>query len=113
LQTKEGSQKRPGSEKRSKNSELKIHDTVPLRIDDLPPGAVLKSYESLSSKTWKSKNKNILYLRARYELPGGGSVLAPLPAGVTCHYGPTLMAYILHPVLRRARHPAIVVARTA
>src|SRR6267378_3011920 len=45
LQTKEGSQKRPGSEKRSKNSELKIHDTVPLRIDDLPPGAVLKSYE--------------------------------------------------------------------
>jgi hypothetical protein len=96
LQTKEGSQKRPGSEKRSKNSELKIHDTVPLRIDDLPPGAVLKSYERFIVQDLEIKNKNILYLRARYELPGGGSVLAPLPAGVTSHYGPTLTAYILH-----------------
>ena len=42
---KEGSAKRPGSEKRPKNSQLTIHHRVPLHIDDLPPGAVLKGYE--------------------------------------------------------------------
>src|SRR5438128_10802001 len=42
---KEGSAKRPGSEKRPKNSQLTIHQRVPLHIDDLPPGAVLKGYE--------------------------------------------------------------------
>ncbi len=93
-QKKEG--KRPGSEKRSKNSELKIHETVPLRIDNLPPGAVLKGYERFVVQDLEIKGKNTLYLRARYQLPDGGSVLAPLPAGVTSHYGPEVTAYILH-----------------
>jgi Transposase IS66 family len=39
------------------------------------------------------------YLRARYELPAGGSLLAPLPAGVLPvaggHFGANLVAYIL------------------
>jgi hypothetical protein len=39
------------------------------------------------------------YLRARYALPGGGSVLAPLPAGVLPveggHFGANLVAYIV------------------
>ena len=42
---------------------------------------------------------NTRYLRARYELPGGGSVLAPLPAGVLPvaggHFGANLVAYLL------------------
>lgn len=42
---------------------------------------------------------NTRYLRARYELPEGGSVLAPLPAGVLPveggHFGANLVAYVL------------------
>ena len=44
-------------------------------------------------------NENTRYLRARYDLPGGGSVLAPFPAGVLPveggHFGANLIAYIL------------------
>lgn len=37
--------KRPGSNKRSKNSQLLIPQDVALHPDNLPPGAVLKGYE--------------------------------------------------------------------
>jgi len=44
-------------------------------------------------------NENTRYLRARYDLPGGGSVLAPFPAGVLPveggHFGANLVASIL------------------
>jgi hypothetical protein len=98
----EGSKKekpdKRGSEKRSKNAELTIHRRVPLHIDDLPPGAVFKGYEDYIVQELVIESRNILYLRARYQLPDGSSVLAPLPADVIpgSHYGPTLMSYILH-----------------
>jgi hypothetical protein len=45
------------------------------------------------------ENKNTRYLRARYDLPGGGSTLAPFPQGVLPveggHFGANLIAYIL------------------
>src|SRR5712692_4414282 len=95
---KEGSAKRPGSEKRPKNSQLTIHHRVALHIDDLPPGAVLKGYESYVVQDLLIESQNTLYLRARYELPEGGSILAPLPADVIPgkHFGATLIGYILH-----------------
>jgi Transposase IS66 family len=95
---KEKPEKRPGSEKRSKNAELTIHRTVPLHIDDLPPGAVFKGYEEYVVQELVIENQNTLYLRARYLLPDGSSVLAPLPADVIpgSHYGPMVTSYILH-----------------
>jgi len=95
---KEASAKRPGSEKRSKNSQLTIHRRVPLHIDDLPPGAVLKGYEPYVVQDLVIENKNTLYMRARYVLPDGSSILAPLPADVIPgkHFGATLIGYTLH-----------------
>src|SRR6516225_1774755 len=95
---KEGSAKRPGSEKRPKNSQLTIHHTVPLHIDDLPSGAVLKCYEPYMVQDLVLESKNTLYLRARYELADGRSIVAPLPAEVLPgkHFGATLIGYILH-----------------
>jgi transposase IS66 family protein len=95
---KERPDKRPGSEKRSKNAELTIHRRVPLHIDDLPHGAVFKGYENYIVQELVIESQNTLYLRARYQLPDGSSVLAPLPANVIAgsHYGPTLTCYILH-----------------
>ena len=95
---KEKPDKRPGSEKRSKNAELTIHQRVPLHLDHLPDGAVFKGYEDYVVQELLIETRNTLYLRARYQLPDGSSVLAPLPADVIpgSHFGPTLTGYILH-----------------
>src|SRR6516164_5370686 len=79
----EGS-KRPGSAKRPKTAELTIHREVPLHPEGLPVGATFRGYEAYVVQELLIHNENTRYLRARYDLPGGGSVLAPFPAGVCC-----------------------------
>jgi Transposase IS66 family len=89
--------KRPGSEKSSKNSRLTIVDQV-LSITDLPVGAVFKGYEPYVVQELTITCQATRYLRARYALLEGGSLLAPLPAEVIpgSHYGPGLISYILN-----------------
>lgn len=91
--------KRPGSAKRPKTAELHIHHEVPLHPVDLPAGATFHGYEEYVVQELIIKNENTCYRRARYNLPGGGSVLAPFPKGVLPveggHFGPNLIAYIL------------------
>lgn len=95
---KEGD-KRPGSAKRPKTAELTIHHEVPLHPESLPVGATFRGYEAYVVQELIVQNDNTRYLRARYDLPGGGSVLAPLPPGVLPvgggHFGANLIAYIL------------------
>src|SRR5262249_21481932 len=88
--------KRPGSDKRAKNSQLKVID-VPLHPDHLPPGAIFRGYEPYVVQELVIEAKATRYLRARYALPEGGSVLAPLPAEGRpgSHYGPNLICYVL------------------
>jgi Transposase IS66 family len=94
----EGS-KRPGSAKRPKTTELHIHREVPLHPEGVPVGATFRGYEAYVVQELLIHNENTRYLRARYDLPGGGSVLAPFPAGVLPveggHFGANLIAYIL------------------
>ncbi len=58
----------------------------------------MKGYEAYVVQDLVMESKNTLYLRARYELPDGSSILAPLPADVIPgkHFGATLIGYILH-----------------
>lgn len=94
----EGS-KRPGSAKRPKTAELHIHQEVPLHPEGLPVGATFRGYEAYVVQELVIQNENTRYLRARYDLPGGGSVVAPFPAGVLPveggHFGANLIAYLL------------------
>jgi hypothetical protein len=94
----EGS-KRPGSAKRPKTAELHIHREVPLHPAGLPAGAALRGYEPYVVQELIIHPENTRYLRARYDLPGGGSVLAPFPPGVLPveggHFGANLVAYVL------------------
>jgi hypothetical protein len=94
----EGS-KRPGSAKRPKTAELHIHHEVPLHAEDLPEGSTFRCYESYVVQELQIKNENTRYLRARYDLADGGSLLAPFPQGVLPvaggHFGANLIAYIL------------------
>ncbi len=91
--------KRPGSAKRPKTAELHIDHEVPLHPQGLPVGATFRGYEAYVVQELLIQNDNTRYLRARYDLPGGGSVLAPFPAGVLPvaggHFGANLIAYIL------------------
>jgi hypothetical protein len=93
-------EKRPGSAKRPKTSELTIHREVVLHPKDLPPGATLKGYEAYVVQELIIKTENTKYQRARYNLPEGGSVLAPLPPSVLPveggHFGATLVTYIVN-----------------
>lgn len=89
--------KRPGSEKRSKNAELVIHKEVPLHLSEVPQGATFKGYEPFVVQELIIEAQNTRYMRARYELPTGGSILAPLPEGVPVgsHFGAGLICFIL------------------
>jgi Transposase IS66 family len=91
--------KRPGSAKRPKTAELHIHHEVLLHSESPPVGATFRCYEAYIVQELLIKNENTRYLRARYDLPGGGSVLTPFPEGVLPvaggHFGANLIAYIL------------------
>jgi len=91
--------KRPGSAKRPKTAELHIHQEVRLHPEGLPVGATFRGYEAYVVQELQIQNENTRYLRARYDLPAGGSLLAPFPAGVLPveggHFGANLIAYIL------------------
>lgn len=94
------SKKRPGSDKRSKTAELTIHEEVPVPIPEaeLPTGAVLTGFEPYVVQELILHTKNTRYLRARYRLPDGTTLLAPLPHHVPdgSHFGAGLISYILH-----------------
>lgn len=88
-----------GKPSRPKTSELTIHQTVEVHIDAPPVGSALKGYESYVVQDLIIRSENTKYRRARYELPAGGSLLAPLPQGVLPveggHFGANLVAHIL------------------
>ena len=72
---------------------------MPLHPPTLPEGATFKGFEPYVVQDLLIQSDNTRYLRGRYELPEGGSVLAPLPAGVPPveggHFGANLVAYVL------------------
>lgn len=88
--------KRPGSAKRSKTRELTIHETKPLRIDDLPDGTRFLGYQDFIVQDLRFEPCNTRYRRARYQLPDGTVITAPLPTDVKSHFGPTLRQYALY-----------------
>ena len=90
---------RSGAAKPPERAELRIDREERLHLDRPPPGASLRGYEPYVVQELLIRTETTRYLRARYELPGGGSVLAPLPAGVLPvgggHFGANLVAYLL------------------
>jgi transposase IS66 family protein len=89
---------RPGSTKRAKNSQLRITHEVVLHPDPLPAGAVFQELEPYVVQELTIACQVTRYWRARYRLPTGTSLLAPLPAAGLPgqHFGPTLISYCLY-----------------
>jgi hypothetical protein len=91
--------RRRGKPTQRKTCQLTIHREVTLHPATLPAGATLKGYETYVVQDLLIQGENTRYLRARYDLPQGGSVLAPLPVGVLPveggHFGANLVVYLL------------------
>lgn len=91
--------KRGGSKPGVKSSkELSVDKEICLTIDKdkLPEGARLHGYEDYYVQELIIAKEVTLYKRARYTLPDGRSILAPLPANVNGAFGPTLKNFVIH-----------------
>jgi hypothetical protein len=91
-------QKRPGSDKKSKNAQLIITHERRIAFPDPPAGSVSKGYEEYLVQELVIRAEVTRYLRERIVTPAGQSLLAPLPAAVLPgqHFGADLVSYILY-----------------
>src|SRR5258708_6993801 len=72
-------QKRPGSDKRSKNAQLVIHKEQWLDVPDAPPGSIHRGYEPFVVQELHIEARATRYCRQRGDTPHGGTIPAPLP----------------------------------
>ncbi|WP_207385681.1 IS66 family transposase [Legionella anisa] len=92
-----GNTKRPGSSKRSKNTNLKIDKEELISAENIPVGSVRKGYQSYIIQDLIVQSVVTKYRLERWQLPNGSYVTATLPKALQGHhFGPTLRAYVLH-----------------
>lgn len=88
--------KRPGSTKRRKTAELKIHEVKVLKARCVPAGSRFKGYEDFTVQDLVIRGHNTCYRRERWQSPGGQWLMGELPVEIRGkHFGPTLVAFIL------------------
>jgi hypothetical protein len=94
-QRSSGGNKRPGSSKRHKRP--KIHRSVIVAPENLPPGSRLLGYQDYLVQELNIAPCNTRYRLARYRTSAGERLIGALPAEVRgTHFGPTLRSFILY-----------------
>ena len=89
--------KRPGSKKRSKTAELKIHKTRPIEPKKIPAGSEFRYYQDFVVQDIIIEPLNTRFRLKVYQTPDGGYVRGELPAYFNGkHFGPTLIRFILY-----------------
>jgi hypothetical protein len=90
--------KRPGSQKRSKNASFLTPVEMTIPFPNPPAGSVSKGYEEYFVQELLIHGEITRYLRERILTPDGRTLLAPLPNDVLpgSHFGPILQGYILY-----------------
>ena len=79
----------------SRRAKLTIDETKTITAENVAEGARFKGYETFLVQDLIIKPVTVLYRRERWLLADGGTVVAPLPAGITTHFGPELKRFVL------------------
>ena len=79
----------------SKRAKLTINETKLIACENVPAGARFKGYEDFVVQDLIVQSKTVLLRRERWQLPTGETVVAPLPVGITSHFGPELKRFVL------------------
>lgn len=93
---KNSKSKRPGSEKRSKTVELKIHETIIIPPKNIPKGSVFKGYKDFFVQGLKIECHNIHYRLERWDTLNGNYAEGILPPSVCGHFDSELVSYALY-----------------
>ena len=90
--------KRPGSNKRSKNAKLVIHEEVVIQpTQDIAHGARFKGYRNFVVQDLKIQSHNTRYRLARWITLDGETLTGQLPKALNGqHFGPHLISYVLY-----------------
>jgi len=72
---------------------VKVEEEV-IRIE-IPPGSIFKGHEPFLVQDLTISATAIRYLRERWIMPDGRTILAPLPEGIEGHFGPELRRFAL------------------
>jgi hypothetical protein len=86
----------PKGKPRKKKTMLPIHAKPIIQPACIPEGAVFKGYKPYTVQDIIFQPHNTQYQIAQWMLPDGSYLTGELPKGIEGHYGPELIAYILH-----------------